>query len=96
MKLGAKIFLGFAVLIVLSIIMGAAAFLAMRNISNATVEQNLISMPVQDLSTDINREMQEATAMLLRVFVNDDVKYFDQVWPQITAAKTATGNRKID
>ncbi len=86
-KIGVKISLGFAVLIIFSIVMGAASYMASRNIMGDTVEQNDIYMPIQEISLNLKNQALQTTISYLRYLAYEDGKYLDGAWQNIKDAQ---------
>ena len=79
LNVGPKISLGFAVVIVLSMIIAGAAYMALSEVDYSNYEQSNIALPMQNITASLNTHAQNAIINLLRFMYNNDDDYFDDI-----------------
>ena len=83
LSIGSKIAAGFAVVIILTLLMGAASYYAMRVIMKGTVDQNEIGMPVHDLAFAVRPTVKDTIIAYMRTIAYNDDKYYEDVWKDL-------------
>ena len=87
LKIGTKISIGFAVVIVLAITMGVASYLSLRNIMQVNQLQNDISIPSQSTSLSLNMHAKDTNAAFLNYMLYEKDEYFQPIWDKLKAVE---------
>ena len=88
LNIGAKISLGFAVIIIFSLVMGVASYYSLHSISTATDEQNAVSVPIQDSAAEITTNVKDTSINLLRAMAYNDNAYYDNANQRLKDAQS--------
>ena len=89
MKIGTKISVGFAIVIVLTVIMGASSYVSLKDIIEGTQSQLDVITPAQTMSIDLNVHAQKTTIGFLRYMAYENPDYFKEVASEIALSEEA-------